>query len=118
MKYLFLFFFLIAIGINSNGQNINAITNTENIDFKVHNWSEVSFSFKTIKSVNNTWGYDIYKGDKLYIHQASIPGLSGNDGFKSKTDAEKVAQLVIGKLKKGEMPPSVSKDELGMLKVL
>jgi hypothetical protein len=118
MKYLSLFFFIIAIGFNSNGQNINTITKSENVDFKVHNSSEVSFRFKTIKSVNNTWGYDIYKGEKLYIHQASIPGLPGNEGFKSKIDAEKVAMLVIEKLKKGEMLPSVSKDELENMKVL
>ena len=118
MKYLSLFFFLIAIGFYSNGQNINASTNIENTDFKVHNSSEVSFRFKTIKSVNSTWGYDIYKGEKIFIHQASVPGLPGNEGFKTKTDAEKVAMLVLEKLKKGEMLPSVSKDELRRLKVL
>jgi hypothetical protein len=52
------------------------------------------------------------------IHQPSAPGLPGNEGFKTKADAEKVAKLVIDKIKKGEMPPSVTKEEMEKLKVL
>ena len=77
-----------------------------------------AYSYKTIAAVNNTWGYDIFKGEKRIIHQQNIPGISGNEGFKSASDAEKVAKLVIAKLKNGEMPPSVSKEELINLKVL
>ncbi len=77
-----------------------------------------AYSFKTVLAVNNTWGYDIFKGGKRIIHQQNIPGVSGNEGFKSASDAEKVARLVITKLKNGEMPPSVSKEELINLKVL
>lgn len=80
--------------------------------------SDTAYSCKVIPAVNNTWGYDIFKGGKRIIHQKNIPGLSGNEGFKSQSDAEKVAKLVITKLKSGEMPPSVSKEELINLKVL
>lgn len=118
MKYLTLFFFFIAIGFNSNGQNISDGANSENIDFKNHINKIECFRFKIIKSVNNTWGYDIYKGEKIFIHQSSIPGMPGNEGFKNKTDAKKVAKLVLEKLKKGDILPSVSKNELGILKVL
>jgi len=53
----------------------------------------------------------------MLIHQASIPGIPGNDGFKAKSDAKKVALLVIEKLKKGEMPPTVTLDEMKKLNV-
>jgi len=76
------------------------------------------YTYVIIPSVNKTWCYDIYMGKKLFIHQPSIPGLPGNGGFKTKADAEKVAKLVIGKLKKGEMPPSVTIEEMKKLKVL
>jgi hypothetical protein len=52
------------------------------------------------------------------IHQLSIPAMPGNDGFKTKADATKVAQLVIDKIKKGEMPPTVSIEELKKLNVI
>ena len=44
--------------------------------------------------------------------------MPGNEGFKTKADAEKVAQLVITKIKKGEMPPTVSVEEMKKLKVV
>lgn len=73
---------------------------------------------KVIPSINNTWGYDISVGDKLMIHQLNIPGMPGNEGFKTQKAAQKVAYLVIGKMKKGEMPPSVTKEEMKKLKVI
>jgi hypothetical protein len=77
-----------------------------------------NLSYKIISSVNKTWGYDIYNNGKLFIHQPSIPALPGNTGFKVKADAEKVAQLVISKVKKGEMPPTLTTQELTALNVL
>jgi hypothetical protein len=79
---------------------------------------DAEYSYKVIGSVNGTWGYDIFKNQKLFIHQINKPSVTGNEGFKTKSDAEKVALLVIDKLKNGEMPPSVTKEELNKLKVL
>ena len=78
----------------------------------------VKYNYVIILSVENTWGYDIYIEKQVFIHQPNLPGLPGNMGFKSKTDAKKVAKLVIEKIRKGEMPPSVSVAELKELKVL
>jgi len=75
-------------------------------------------TYKIIDAANNTFGYDIYSDGKLMIHQNSIPAVPGNNGFTKKTDAEKVAQLVISKIKKGEMPPTVSVDELKKLSII
>ena len=76
------------------------------------------YSYTIISAANNTWCYDIYKDNKIFIHQPSIPAIMGNDGFKKKSDADKVAKLVINKIKKGEMPPSVTEKELRELRVL
>ena len=76
------------------------------------------YTYKIIPSINNTWCYDIYKNSKMLIHQTNIPGLPGNEGFKKKSDAEKVARIVIKKLENGEMPPCVTVDEMNKLKVL
>lgn len=77
-----------------------------------------TLTFKTIDAPNKTFGYDIYDNDKLMIHQPSIPAIPGKDGFKTRASAEKIAQLVISKIKKGEMPPTVSPEELKNLQVL
>jgi len=75
-------------------------------------------TYKLIPGINRTWGYDILVDNRMNIHQPSIPSLPGNEGFKTKESAEKVAKLVIKKMKKGEMPPSVDAEELKKLKVI
>jgi len=75
-------------------------------------------TYKIIDAPNNTFCYDVFANGKLMIHQTSIPALPGNEGFKTKADAEKVAQLVITKIKKGEMPPTINIDEMRKLKVI
>ena len=81
-------------------------------------FANTKLSYKIIPAANHTFCYDVLADGKVLIHQPSKPGLPGNEGFKSKADAEKVAQLIITKIKKGEMPPSVTTDELKKLNVL
>ena len=69
------------------------------------------YTFKVI-TTDNGFGYDIYSGEKLSIHQPIIPGLPGNNGFKTAAEAEKVALLVMYKLNNNIMPPSVTKEEM------
>jgi hypothetical protein len=76
-----------------------------------------SKTIKIISAEGGTYGYEIYAGGKLLIRQANIPGMSGNKGFKRKSDAEKVAKMVVEKLDKGIMPPTVEKAEMEKLKV-
>jgi hypothetical protein len=71
-----------------------------------------TYSYQLIPAENATFGYEIKQGNRTLIRQITIPGLSGNSGFATKADAEKVAELVIIKLKNGEMPPSVSEAEM------
>ena len=77
----------------------------------------VDTSYQIIDAPDNTFGYEIRIGSKLFIRQKSIPGLRGNKGFERKKDAEKVAQLVILKLRKGIMPPTIERKDLDSLKV-
>jgi len=91
--------------------NNNNITDTNHI-------ARSRLNYVIIDAPHDKYGYDIYNDNHKLIHQPSIPGLPGNDGFKTKADALKVAQLVCDKLKKGEMPPSVSIKELKQLKVI
>lgn len=77
-----------------------------------------SYSYTTLANSDRSFGYDIYVNGKLLIHQPTIPAVQGNNGFSSKDAVSKVALLVIGKIKKGEMPPTVSIDELEKLAVI
>jgi len=61
------------------------------------------------------WAYVISENGKQIINQETIPGVQGNQGFKTSQEAQKVAELVIQKLEKGAFPPTVSEEELGTL---
>ena len=74
--------------------------------------------YKIISAANNTFGYEILADNKLLIHQPSIPAMAGNEGFKSREAAENIAKLVIAKIKRGEMPPTVSIEEMKKLKAI
>ena len=75
-------------------------------------------TYKIIGTPNNTYCYDVYVDGRLMIHQTSTPGLPGNEGFKTKEGAIKVALLVVDKIKKGEMPPTISIDEMKKLNAI
>ena len=70
-----------------------------------------------IPSEQGTFGYDILDHNRKMIHQLSVPGMPGNKGFRNKTDAAKVASLVIKKINNNQMPPTVSKLELDSLRI-
>ncbi len=65
-----------------------------------------------IFKIDSLWGYDITINNKVYIHQDVIPAINKSTAFYCKEDAEKVAKLVIEKMKKKQMPPAVSKKEI------
>jgi hypothetical protein len=85
---------------------------------RANSFKNANISYQIIPGTNKTWGYDIKVDHKLMIHQPAIPGIPGNSGFSNKAAAENVAKLVIAKMKKGEMPPSVSIEEMKKIKAL
>lgn len=80
--------------------------------------SQRHISYTIIEAPGNTFGYDVFVNGRKFIHQACIPTLSGNKGFKTKGDANKVALLVVDKLKKGNYLPTVTATELKHFKII
>ena len=71
-----------------------------------------------IKADSNTYGYSIYIDGKLYIQQTTIPAIAGSRGFSSIDKAERTALLAIGKIKQGELPPTLTTEELRQRKII
>ncbi|MBV9963330.1 MAG: DUF4907 domain-containing protein [Parafilimonas sp.] len=63
------------------------------------------------------YGFDILIGNKVFIHQPFIPAVQGNQRFATKTDANKTASLMLFKLRKHGMPPTISTAELDSLHI-
>jgi hypothetical protein len=69
-----------------------------------HFYLRIYFSLNTIISYQSN--------ESSMIHQPSSQVLPGNDGFNTKAAAQKASDLVIQKIKNGEMPPSITKVEM------
>src|SRR5205085_491327 len=54
-------------------------------------YARTKLSYKVIDALKHTYGYDVFADGRLMIHQPSAPALPGNEGFKTKEDASKVA---------------------------
>ncbi len=74
--------------------------------------SESSLTYFVTNVSNNKFGYNIFVDGQLYIEQNTIPAKDDTAGFNTKEDAETIAHLVIKKLGDGEIPPTVTLQEL------
>ncbi|MEJ1237131.1 DUF4907 domain-containing protein [Chryseolinea sp. T2] len=71
-----------------------------------------NFRYQIIEAPENTFGYDVYRDDALFIHQPHVPGVSGVKGFEQEGQAKKAAELMIDKMKNGVVPPTLSEEEI------
>jgi hypothetical protein len=81
-------------------------------------YANAEITVQTIPSANNTFGYDILFYKRPLVHQPTIPGLPGNEGFTTKERAQTVAEFVVKKIRNNEMPPTVTIEDLNTMGVL
>jgi hypothetical protein len=81
-------------------------------------YANSEIAIKIISSANKTFGYDVLVQGRTLVHQPSIPGLPGNEGFNTKKRARAVAEFVVKKIRNNEMPPTVTIEDLNNLGVL
>jgi hypothetical protein len=71
-----------------------------------------------IYTENVGWGYDIYEGESLRIHQPHIPAVQGVHGFDTEAQAKEVANHICAKMNAGISPPTITIDEMRQMGVL
>lgn len=93
-------------------------TSHEKTNQQKNPYEKAEISIKIIPAANKTFGYDILLYGRPLIHQPNIPGLPGNEGFTTKDKARKIAEFVVQKIKRNEMPPTVAIEDLNDMGVL
>ena len=93
-------------------------TSTQEVKQQENPYAKAEITTRIIPSPNNTFGYDILLYGKPLVHQPTIPGLPGNEGFTTKERAQTVADFVVKKIRKNEMPPTVTLEDLNAMDVL
>ncbi|HRS96916.1 MAG TPA: DUF4907 domain-containing protein [Smithella sp.] len=75
-------------------------------------------AYRVFPLPDRTFGYDILVNGRRFIHQPHIPALPGKRGFATRKRAEKVAAFVARKVRRHEIPPTVTVEDLKRMKVL
>jgi hypothetical protein len=110
MQHFALATVLLLMTLSSNGQEATPFPSATE-----HRAAELTY--RIIDAPNGTFGYDILSDGRLFVHQTNLPGMPGNEGCATREQAEQLAQLVISKIRKGEMPPTVTAEELKALSI-
>ena len=87
-------------------------------DFRIRQDRNEELSYEILANSDGSFGYNILSKGKLLIHQPHRPAVLGAKGFRTRGDAQRIAEFVIGKVLKGMFPPSVSIQELDSLGAL
>lgn len=53
------------------------------------------YSYKIFSAANHSFGYNIYDGEILIVHQPTVPGKQGWNGFASQSEAVSAALKTI-----------------------
>ncbi len=67
-----------------------------------------------IYEIPNGYGYRLWSKNRLLVQQEVIPVYSGNQPFTSYEEAQKVAEMVLRKIRIGE-DPRIRKEDLEQL---
>ncbi len=124
MKRPLLLLFVLLTGLSTSAQLAQPL-NTEGLPAQATRTaalpptpSTATITHQIVDAPNGTYGYEILADGKLLVRQRNVPGQPGNTGCGTKADAEKLAALVADKVKRGEMPPTVTKEELHHLNII
>lgn len=113
-----LFMLFVFAGLPATSLSVEKVAGKQEIKQQNNPYAKAEITIKIIPSINNTFGYDIFINGQSALHQPHIPALPGNKGFTTKERAQKVAEFVVKKIRKNNMPPTVSVDDLNKMGVL
>ena len=117
-----LFMLFIFVGLPGTSISVEQVVGKQEVKKEVKQqknpYANAQISIKIIPSVKKTFGYDILLHGRPLIHQPNMPGLPGNEGFTTRERAQKVAEFVVKKIRKNEMPPTVTIEDLNKMGVL
>jgi hypothetical protein len=108
----------IAVGLAGTSLSADEASGKQEVKEQKNPYANAEITIKIIPAANNTFGYDILSYGRPLVHQPNMPGLPGNEGFTTKERAQTVAEFVVKKIRRNEMPPTVTIEDLNTMGVL
>lgn len=109
-----LFIFLICCQNKETYTGSSSFPGSSDDGFTGTEYSDV-IKVRTFQNSDSSWGYMIFLNSKLTIYQRTIPGKEKSAGFRTESDARKVAGLASKKLLNSPKPVAISHKELDSL---
>ncbi len=109
MKYIIVLIAFFSLFISCKNEN-----NTQ----QIINANDSAIITVEVVDLDSGYGYNIYKDDRLFIHQTMIPAVNGGFMFSTPEDAQKAANYVAYIMSQKAGLPSVTIEELDSLGVL
>jgi hypothetical protein len=94
--------------------SVNEKAKIQNIEREVADKEDV-INLKSFQNSDSTWGFTIFVNSMPFRHYNKIPFRDSPAGFASEKDAEKVANLFIKMIKKGDSSPQLDKKAMDTL---
>lgn len=101
----------------STTANKTQTTESKVTETKVESAPTSAISYKVTEGENHTFGYEISSNGTVMVRQPFIPAVAGRQGFVSKEEAESVAKLIVKKVERNIIPPTISIKELDSLHI-
>lgn len=117
MRLKIVSFFIVVAFIGCDESKVKT-DDTKSTDSETVKDSTPEYTVIAVEQPESGWGYQILQDGKLAIDQKHIPAIQGLKTFSSKEKAEKTANFIVEKMKRGVFPPTVSETELDSLEVL
>jgi hypothetical protein len=74
--------------------------------------------YTTFQNLDSTWGYTVFVNSRPYLRTVKMPFKRATTGFRTREDAEVVADLVVKMIKKGDFAPKLDKKVLDSLNLI
>jgi hypothetical protein len=116
--FYFIFFLSFCTCTFSTSEKDDSLKFQHSSETVVNPYEKAIFKIETFALDSLGFGYSIYVDGERIIYQPNVPGLIGNKGFESEKSAQKVGEFVVFKIRKNEMPPSITPQELDSLGIL
>jgi hypothetical protein len=104
-----LMFFIVACQTGTILSKVSPAT--QEVKQQENLYANADITTRIMPSANNTFGYDILLYGRPLVHQPTIPGLPGNEGFTTQERAQTVADFMVKKIRENKMPSTVTMED-------
>ncbi len=105
-------------GSKARDQSSTPQLKTAVTDTTAHSYALQTFQIQDSSGKFRGWGYDVYVDRQKRIHQPIIPGIPGNNAFKTESEARRTGYFVISKMNENGGLPTVSINDLDSLGII